>query len=171
MLAQDREDEYGPASSSGRDPLGPILESFLARFRQGERPSLTEYIGRDPALADEIRELFPALVEIEQLGSVSVAQPPRPTPARRGREPRALHRAMQSATDAYDAAAGPAAVPCDTTGVFPERLGDYRILGCNRRRGHGRGLRGGAGIAPQPRGAQGHAPTVPRQPRLPPAVP
>jgi len=59
---KDQEHEHEPGSdrapSSGRDPLGPILESFLARFRQGERPSLTEYIGRYPALADEIRELF-----------------------------------------------------------------------------------------------------------------
>ena len=53
--------------------MGPVLESFLTRFRKGERPSLTEYVGRHPALADEIRELFPALVEIEQLGSVGGA--------------------------------------------------------------------------------------------------
>ena len=33
----------------------------------------------------------------------------------------------------------------------------------HRRRGHGRGLRGSAGIAAQPRGAEGHAPTVPRR--------
>ena len=68
-----QEHEPDPAPSSGRDPLGPILESFLARFRKGERPSLTEYIERYPGLADEIRELFPALVEIEQLGSVGGA--------------------------------------------------------------------------------------------------
>jgi hypothetical protein len=55
---REREHDQDPAPSSGRDPLGLIVESFLARFRQGERPSLTEYIGRYPALADEIRELF-----------------------------------------------------------------------------------------------------------------
>src|SRR6516225_10206635 len=73
---KDREHghEHGPdadrASSSGRDPLGPFLESFLARFRKGERPSLTEYVGLYPGLADEIRELLPALIELEQLDSL-----------------------------------------------------------------------------------------------------
>ena len=36
-----------PASSSNGDPLGPILEPFLARFRKKRtRQSLTEYIVR-----------------------------------------------------------------------------------------------------------------------------
>src|SRR4029077_8134871 len=72
---KDREPEPDPkpASSSTGDPLGPILESFLARFRKGERPSLTEYIARHPGLADEIRELLPAVAEIEQLGSLGGA--------------------------------------------------------------------------------------------------
>ena len=71
---KDRENKHqhepgsDSAPSSVRDPLGPIMDSFVARFRKGERPSLTEYVGRYPALADEIRELFPALVEIELLG-------------------------------------------------------------------------------------------------------
>src|SRR5208283_708284 len=43
-----------------------LAEEFAARFRRGERPSLQEYIDRCPDLADEIRELFPALVEVEQ---------------------------------------------------------------------------------------------------------
>ena len=37
-----------------------------ARYRRGERPSLQEYIDRCPDLADEIREMFPALVAVEQ---------------------------------------------------------------------------------------------------------
>jgi WD40 repeat protein/serine/threonine protein kinase len=41
-------------------------DEFAARYRQGERPPLQEYIERYPELADDIRELFPALVEIEQ---------------------------------------------------------------------------------------------------------
>ena len=50
------------------DPLGPVVESFLARFRRRERPALTELIARHPELAGEIRELIPALVELELLG-------------------------------------------------------------------------------------------------------
>ena len=49
------------------DLLGPILESFVHRFRGGERPSLTDLIARHPELAEQIRELVPALVDLEQL--------------------------------------------------------------------------------------------------------
>src|SRR5262249_46850960 len=56
-----------PTSGSGRDPVEQLLESFLARWRRGERPNLEEYAARCPERADEIRELFPALVEMEQL--------------------------------------------------------------------------------------------------------
>jgi serine/threonine protein kinase/tetratricopeptide (TPR) repeat protein len=56
-------------SSSDREPLEQLAESFLARFRAGERPSLTEIIAAHPELGDQIRSLFPALVEMEQAGS------------------------------------------------------------------------------------------------------
>jgi serine/threonine protein kinase/tetratricopeptide (TPR) repeat protein len=56
-------------SSSDREPIEELAESFLARFRAGERPSLTEYTAAHPELADRIRELFPALVEMEQAAS------------------------------------------------------------------------------------------------------
>jgi WD40 repeat protein/serine/threonine protein kinase len=56
-------------TSSDREPIEEQAESFLARFRAGERPSLTEYTAAHPELADRIRELFPALVEMEQAGS------------------------------------------------------------------------------------------------------
>jgi serine/threonine protein kinase/WD40 repeat protein/tetratricopeptide (TPR) repeat protein len=56
-----------PESAHARDPLDRLAESFLARFRRGERPSLEEYAAANPELADDIRDLFPALVEIEQL--------------------------------------------------------------------------------------------------------
>jgi serine/threonine protein kinase/WD40 repeat protein/Flp pilus assembly protein TadD len=52
---------------SGRDSVEQLLESFLARWRRGERPSPEEYAAQCPERADEIRELFPALVEMEQL--------------------------------------------------------------------------------------------------------
>jgi hypothetical protein len=55
------------AESTSRDPLEKLAESFLARFRNGERPSLNEYIEGHPELADDIRELFPALAEMESL--------------------------------------------------------------------------------------------------------
>ncbi len=58
-------------SSSIDDELGPLAASFLERFRRGERPSLHEYTERHPRLADQIREAFPALVELENFGSVA----------------------------------------------------------------------------------------------------
>lgn len=63
-----------PDSSAERDPLDCLAEEFVARFRAGERPSLTEYADRLPERADEVRDLFPALVEIEQLKPVTVDQ-------------------------------------------------------------------------------------------------
>ena len=39
----------------------------LIRYQRGERPSLKEYLDRYPDLADDLRELFPAMVEIEQV--------------------------------------------------------------------------------------------------------
>jgi serine/threonine protein kinase len=54
-------------SSADRDPLDRLAEEFVARFRAGQRPSLTEFAERLPGRADEVRDLFPALVEMEQL--------------------------------------------------------------------------------------------------------
>ncbi len=61
-------------SSADRDPLDRLAEEFVARFRAGERPSLTEYADRLPDRADEVRDLFPALVEMEQLKPVTADQ-------------------------------------------------------------------------------------------------
>jgi serine/threonine protein kinase len=58
-------------SSSERSPLGVLAEEFVERYRNGERPSLTEYAERAPELASEIRSLFPTLVEMEQLKPVT----------------------------------------------------------------------------------------------------
>ena len=50
-----------------------MAESFLERFRRGERPSIDEYAAKYPELADEIRELLPALVQLERDFSVGGA--------------------------------------------------------------------------------------------------
>ena len=63
-----------PDSSADRDPLDVLAEDFVARFRAGQRPSLTEYANRLPERADEVRDLFPALVEMEQLKPVTADQ-------------------------------------------------------------------------------------------------
>jgi serine/threonine protein kinase/WD40 repeat protein len=56
-------------SPSEADPLDAVVESFLQRYRRGEHPSVTEYVERYPELAERIRETFPALAMIEELGS------------------------------------------------------------------------------------------------------
>ncbi len=62
--------------SADRDPFEVVAESFLARFRAGHRPSIEEYTARHPELADQIRELLPALVMVEQDLSVHVDATP-----------------------------------------------------------------------------------------------
>jgi len=85
-------------SISGSDLFNELAHEFAERYRRGERPSLNEYTDRYPELAEEIRELFPALVMMEQLGS------------------------------GVDQRAGQAAGGVQRDGPTPERLGDYRIL-------------------------------------------
>src|SRR5262245_44665171 len=62
--------------TSDRDPLEVMAEEFVARYRRGERPSLTEFAVRRPDLADRVRDLFPALVLIEQLHPAPPASRP-----------------------------------------------------------------------------------------------
>ena len=85
-------------SSADRNPVEELAEEFLARFRRGERPALSEYTSRFPNLASEIRDLFPALVMLEDV------RPP-------------------AQGDSASIEAVPAA-----NGKKLERLGDYRIL-------------------------------------------
>jgi serine/threonine protein kinase len=61
------------ASSNPRNPVEALAEEFLERKRRGERPALQEYLDRHPELADEIRDLFPALLMMEDLGNSSGA--------------------------------------------------------------------------------------------------
>ena len=86
-------------SSDDRNPVERLAEEFLERRRRGEHPPLTEYVDHHPEWAEEIRELFPALVMMEglkpALGEVTGL-------LRRRRPGRA--------------------------GPRPERLGDFRIL-------------------------------------------
>jgi hypothetical protein len=59
---------------SGSDLFDVLAHEFAERYRLGERPSLHEYTDRYPELAEEIQEMFPALMMMEQLGSE--AEPP-----------------------------------------------------------------------------------------------
>jgi eukaryotic-like serine/threonine-protein kinase len=93
------------STGSGRDPVEQLAESFQARLRRGERPSLEEYVARCPERADDTRDLFPALVELEQLkpGIQAITCTPEHPAA-------AIDQASSS-------------IPSD-----PKQLGDYQIL-------------------------------------------
>jgi hypothetical protein len=56
-----------PPDSRAYGRFDELAEEFAERHRRGERPGLQEYIDRLPAMAEETRELFPALVEVEQV--------------------------------------------------------------------------------------------------------
>jgi serine/threonine protein kinase/Flp pilus assembly protein TadD len=64
------------------DPVDEAAEEFVERYRRGERPPLSEYTNRYPAVADKIRALFPALVAMEEVGPVDVT----PTARRQARQ-------------------------------------------------------------------------------------
>ena len=86
-------------SGDARNPVELLAEEFLDRKRRGEQPTLREYFERHPELAEEIRDLFPALLMMEDLGEGS------------------------GGTTGSLAADDGVAV-----GARLERLGDYRIL-------------------------------------------
>jgi WD40 repeat protein/serine/threonine protein kinase len=80
--------------------LEQVIDSFLTRMRAGESPSTEEYILRYPALADQLRELLPALALVER--DVSLG-----------------NRLASCAGQGFDSIA--ADVP-------PRRLGDYLVV-------------------------------------------
>ena len=93
-------------SSGAREPVELLAEDFLERRRRGERPKVDEYAVQHPELATAIRDLFPALMLLENLDAGSLAVP-------------AARVDCGSATT-------------DEPGSEPhpalDRLGDYRIL-------------------------------------------
>jgi WD40 repeat protein/serine/threonine protein kinase len=58
-------------SSAEVHPVEALAAEYLRRHRQGERPSLAEYLERYPELAEQIRAVFPALIALEQLKPAS----------------------------------------------------------------------------------------------------
>ncbi len=54
-----------------REPFELLADDFTARCRRGERPSIDEYAREHPALAGDIRELFPTIAAIENMKSAA----------------------------------------------------------------------------------------------------
>jgi serine/threonine-protein kinase len=55
------------ASSNARGPVELLADEFLARCKRGEKPTIKEYCDLHPELADEIRDVFEALLMVEDL--------------------------------------------------------------------------------------------------------
>src|SRR6266542_6156063 len=65
------------ASESKSALVLELAEEFLERYRNGQRPSLKEYLDRHPQLAAEIKEVFPAMAMMENIAVAdeSIAEP------------------------------------------------------------------------------------------------
>src|SRR5262249_19385318 len=55
------------SSNEARSPVELLADEFLARCKRGEKPTIQEYCDRHPDLADEIRDVFEALLMVEDL--------------------------------------------------------------------------------------------------------
>lgn len=82
------------------DPVGELAEEFVARYRRGERPAVSEYVGRRPDLEERIRQLFPVVLLMEQ--AVAPEEP--------------------DVTGSAEAAVG------ETTVADSDRIGGYRLV-------------------------------------------
>jgi serine/threonine-protein kinase len=55
------------SSSDERGPVEQLADEFLARCKRGEKPTIQEYCDRHPDLAGEIRDVFEAVLMVEDL--------------------------------------------------------------------------------------------------------
>jgi serine/threonine protein kinase/tetratricopeptide (TPR) repeat protein len=62
------ESESALETPSGDKLLAELTEEFLSRYRTGERPTMDEYASKYPKLAHRIRDVFAAVVMMEQPG-------------------------------------------------------------------------------------------------------
>jgi serine/threonine-protein kinase len=53
--------------SEARSPVEVLADEFLTRCKRGETPTIREYCDRHPDLADEIRDVFEAVLMVEDL--------------------------------------------------------------------------------------------------------
>ena len=86
--------------SPSRETVEQLAEEYVERYRRGERPPLSEYTERYPDHAEQIRDLFPALVMMERIAPSSESE-------------------LLSGVEPF---------PHRGPGEYPEQIGDYRIL-------------------------------------------
>jgi serine/threonine protein kinase len=73
-----------PSQSGDYALLDQLVEEFADRYRRGQRPSLQEYLDKYPHLANDLREVLAAMVEIGQVEvdqrQAAVPEPAAPAP-------------------------------------------------------------------------------------------
>ncbi len=62
-------------SGGDRNAIEVLAEEFVERQRRGERPSLSDYTRKYPELAEDIADLFPALLVMERVKPVDDGRP------------------------------------------------------------------------------------------------
>src|ERR1700722_8221051 len=50
-----------------RDPVDVLAEEFVERLRRGEHPSVSDYAAAHPNHAEQLRDLLPAVAQMECL--------------------------------------------------------------------------------------------------------
>jgi len=60
------------SGSDDQSPVELLAEEFLDRCKRGDKPTIDEYCARRPEVASEIREIFEALLMVEDLKPGSV---------------------------------------------------------------------------------------------------
>ena len=55
-----------PDDSRDYELIDQLAEEFASSLRKGERPSVQEYCDRYPKIADDPREMLPALAEVSR---------------------------------------------------------------------------------------------------------
>jgi WD40 repeat protein/serine/threonine protein kinase len=74
----------GETRANDDDLLADVADDFLRRHRAGERPCVDGYTTKYPELADRIRDLFPAMMAMEQGDDASAVLDVAPTTERVG---------------------------------------------------------------------------------------
>src|SRR5262245_9353926 len=70
----------GSAETHAQDDLlAKLADDFLRRHRAGESPTIDEYASKHPELAHRIRDLFPAMLALEQPGVALTPESAPPT--------------------------------------------------------------------------------------------
>src|SRR6516225_8885615 len=69
LTTHQQETGIMPTTPASSDPnlVGQVVAEWRERLLKGERFEVDEYAARYPAIANELRELFPAMVMIEDL--------------------------------------------------------------------------------------------------------